>query len=350
MKKSESRALKVVIISIILLLIAAVLLIAARNIQGFAEWYSVNIYSVITGTIGRLTGAVPFSVAEAVVCILPLIIIADFVRCRKRLRTAFIHVLLIASVLFFLYAANCGINYHRNTFVDQEALSNAKFTEDQLADFCEYIVDRLNECGSSSEYPQGKGLSDAARISMNKLSENYPSLRGYYPAPKQLTLLSRAFSSMGVSGIYSPFTVEANINGEMPGMEKPFTSCHELSHLRGYMNEGEANYIGWLACIGSDDPLFNRSGWLIAWMHAGGALRSVDPERYERLSESLPSYAVYEIEENNLFWSSHETKASEVQDRVNDAYLKANDQKDGIQSYGMLTTLMLMNHYNAGDL
>ncbi|MBR3124381.1 MAG: DUF3810 domain-containing protein, partial [Mogibacterium sp.] len=173
----------------------------------------------------------------------------------------------------------------------------------------------------------------------------YPSLRGYYPAPKQLTLLSRAFSSMGVSGIYSPFTVEANINGEMPDMEKPFTSCHELSHLRGYMNEGEANYIGWLACIGSDDPAFNRSGWLIAWMHAGGALSRIDPESYEMLRERLPSYAVSEIEENSLFWSSHETKAAEVQDRVNDAYLKANDQKDGIQSYGMLTTLMLMHYY-----
>ena len=30
----------------------------------------------------------------------------------------------------------------------------------------------------------------------------------------------------------------------------------------------------------------------------------------------------------------------------NDAYLKANDQKDGIQSYGMLTTLMLMHYYD----
>ena len=346
MEKTESRAPKAVIISVILLLIAAVLLIAAKNIPGFAEWYSVNIYSAITDTIGRVTGAVPISVAEGAVCILPLIIIADIVHCRKRLGSAFMHILLIASVLFFLYAANCGINYHRNTFVDQEVLSNAKFTEDQLADFCEYIVDRLNECESSSEYPQGKGLSDAARISMNKLSEDYPSLRGYYPAPKQLTLLSRAFSNMGVSGIYSPFTVEANINGEMPGMEKPFTSCHELSHLRGYMNEGEANYIGWLACIGSDDPSFNRSGWLIAWMHAGGALRRIDPERYERLCEQLPSYAVSETEENSLFWSSHETKASEVQDRVNDAYLKANDQKDGIQSYGMLTTMMLMHYYD----
>ena len=125
-------------------------------------------------------------------------------------------------------------------------------------------------------------------------------------------------------------------------MEKPFTACHELSHLRGYMNEGEANYIGWLACIGSDDPSFNRSGWLIGWIYAGGALRRVDPGRYDSLRKRLPSYAVSEISDNDLFWSSHETKASEVQDRVNDAYLKANDQKDGIQSYGMLTTLMLM--------
>ena len=81
-------------------------------------------------------------------------------------------------------------------------------------------------------------------------------------------------------------------------------------------------------------------------MHAGNALRRVDPVRYEKLRERLPSYAVSEIEENSLFWTSRETKASEVQDRVNDAYLKANDQKDGIQSYGMLTTLMLMHYYD----
>ena len=80
-------------------------------------------------------------------------------------------------------------------------------------------------------------------------------------------------------------------------------------------------------------------------MHAGGALRRVDPERYESLREKLPEYAITEIEENSLFWASRETKASEIQDRVNDAYLKANDQKEGIQSYGMLTTLMLMHYY-----
>ena len=321
---------------------AGLLLIAARHVSGFAEWYSVSIYPLITGTAGRLTGAVPFSLAEAAVCILPFIVIADIVRCRKRLGSAFLHILLIASVLFFLYAANCGVNYHRNSFVDPEALSGAEFTEEQLVDFCEYIISRIEDCGPAPECPQGAELAESARKSMDKLSESSSSLRGYYPVPKQLSVLSGAFSAMGVSGIYSPFTVEANINGEMPGMEKPFTACHELSHLRGYMNEGEANYIGWLACIGSDDPAFNRSGWLMGWMYAGGTLRRVDPERYEKLCEKLPSYAASEIGDNRQFWVSHETRASEVQDRVNDAYLKANDQKDGIQSYGMVTMLMLM--------
>ena len=177
---------------------------------------------------------------------------------------------------------------------------------------------------------------------MYRLSGDEPALQGYYPVPKQLAFTSGAFSAMGVSGIYSPFTVEANINGQMPDMEKPFTACHELSHLRGFMNESEANYIGWLACIGSDDPAFRRSGWLIGWVYAGGALRRADPDQYERLREKLPESAAAELDENNEFWASHETGASGIQDRVNDAYLKANGQAEGIQSYGMLTVLMLM--------
>ena len=349
MKQSEHGIPKSITISIFLLCIAGALLITAKNVVGFAEWYSTYIYSMITGIAGRLVGAVPFSVAEALACVLPVIVMADLIRCRRRIRKAFLHILLIVSVLFFLYAANCGVNYHRNSFVNQDTLASAEFTEDQLADFCEYVIGRIKDSGSEDGYPQGKALSDEARLSMNKLSENYPSLAGYYPSPKQLTLLSRAFSDMGVSGIYSPFTVEANINGEMPDMEKPFTACHELSHLRGYMNEGEANYIGWMACIESDDPAFNRSGWLIAWMHAGGTLRAVDPDRYDQLCKRLPAYAASEIEENMQFWTAHETKASEVQDRVNDAYLKANGQKDGVQSYGMLTTLMLTFYYGDGN-
>lgn len=345
MERSSRKASCIRIISVILLCTAVLLLIAAKAVHGFAQWYSINVYSLITGSLGRLAGSVPFSIAGIVVLILPVLIVTDIVRCRKRISAALSRILLLASFLFFLYAANCGVNYYRDSFVDQKSLSEASFTEEQLVKFCEYLIAQIDECGPDTDYPQGKELTETARLSMYELSGSYTSLQGYYPAPKSLTVLSGAFSGMGVSGIYSPFTVEANINGEMPDMEKPFTACHELSHLRGYMNEGEANYIGWLACISSDDLSFRRSGWLIGWIYAGSALRRIDPEMYARLYETLPEYAVTEIENNNLFWAAHEGKASGIQDKVNDAYLKANGQEGGIQSYGMLTTLMMMHYY-----
>jgi hypothetical protein len=249
-------------------------------------------------------------------------------------------------LLFFLYSANCGVNYYRDPFVPAEVYEEAEFTSDDLCGFCEFIISNLNDeelagTGSDDIYPDKSSLASRAVTSMEDLSSDYPELRGVYTRPKQLTVLSRLFSSMGVSGIYSPFTIEANINGEMPDMEKPFTACHELTHLRGYMNEGEANYIGWLACISSDDPAFRRSGWLIAWTYAGSSLRRTDPESFARLYAQLPDYAVRELEDNHTFWMTHETGASEVQDRVNDAYLKTNGLEDGIESYGQVTTLML---------
>ena len=130
---------------------AALLLTAAKIIDGFAGWYSVNIYSLITATMGRLTGRVPFSVAEAAVCILPFVIIADIVICRKKLRRALLHILLIVSVLVFMYAANCGVNYSRDSFVDRQALAEAEFTEDQLADLCEHIITQIEAAGPETD-------------------------------------------------------------------------------------------------------------------------------------------------------------------------------------------------------
>ena len=341
--------------------LALLLLAAAEHISGFAQWYSVNVYALITATVGRFSGVFSFSLSEALILILPVLIIADLVRCLKsetasgpalhRLLPCLLHMILIASALFFLYAANCGVNYYRDPFVDQAAVKETKFTVEQLEELCGYISEQLEESYSAgrsgTEYPKGSELAASARSSIRRLSEDYPSLQGYYPRPKQISVIDGAFSAMGVSGIYSPFTVEANINGQIPDSEKPFTACHERAHLRGYMIEGEANYIGWLACIGSEDPAFRRSGWLIAWTHAGGTLYRTDPEAYERLRAGLPADALDELDEINMFWRTHETKASEVQDRVNDAYLKANGLEEGIQSYGMLTTLMLMWYFSA---
>ena len=364
MDKQYHSAKRLLCISVILLAAAGFLSAASKMVPGFAQWYSTTVYPVIQGTLGRLSGLAPFSVAEILCILLPILIIIDLIAVIRRsyrirnyhpFRRFGSHLLLLVSVLLFMYEANCGVSYYREPFVDRKAFESASFTEEDLIEFCEFSISKLQESssavssGSTFDYPDRSYLAAEAVRSMTKLSaesspafNNYTALSGFYPHPKYLTFMSGLFSGMGVSGIYSPFTVEANINSEMTGLEKPFTSCHELSHLKGFMNEGEANYIGWLACIGSDDPAFNRSGWLMAWIYAGNSLYGIDPEKYTELRKKLPDDVIRELDENHEFWQSHETRASEVQDRVNDAYLKSNGQKDGIQTYGQLTTLMLM--------
>lgn len=385
-----------------LLVIAAMFLLifATTTNGGFAELYRSNVYVLLQGSIGRLTGAVPFSVAEVLCIIIPFFILydlydilktwrkysarvreakhisngttwtqddsnsdkAELTTARNRFGGFLKRLMLLAALLFFLYEACCGVNYHSQPFVSPDVYESASFTIDQLAEFCEYTSDKLQEiyavypdspapdgslaAGDDADsdvppYPEWSGIAEGAVQAMEALGTEYPQLSGYYPHPKKLSILSGLFSGMGVSGIYSPFTIEANVNGQMEGMEKPFTACHELSHLRGYMNEGEANYIGWLACIGSEDADFNRSGWLIAWIYAGRSLRRVDPERFDEIRSRLPEAAIAEITANNEFWAEHETRASEVQNKVNDAYLKSNGVDEGIDSYGQLTTLML---------
>lgn len=380
MRKTNDPVKSSVRISILLLAAAVLLSAAARLIPGFAQQYSSSVYPLLQGSIGRLAGLLPVSVAEILCFVLPVLLILDIIITVKKHRKeqnngrhdpghsqirpvsrVMSHVFLTVCILLFLYTADCGVNYYRDPFVDLQMYQNTSFTNEDLTDFCEYTVERLQEIYSGEEvpYPDRNMLAGKAVESMKDLAGgsgmnsgapgDIDALSGFYPRPKQLTVLSRLFSMMGVSGIYSPFTIEANINGEMMGLEKPFTACHELSHLKGFMNEGEANYIGWLACIGSDDKAFNRSGWLMAWIYAGNSLYRIDSDRYYELREKLPAEAVRELDENSEFWNSRETRASEVQDRVNDAYLKSNGQAEGIRTYSQLTTLMLMWYSGSGS-
>ena len=47
------------------------------------------------------------------------------------------------------------------------------------------------------------------------------------------------------------------------------------------------------------------------------------------------------MKENSAYWDKYEGKVAEVADKVNDNYLKANGQSDGIKSYGRMVDLMV---------
>ena len=65
---------------------------------------------------------------------------------------------------------------------------------------------------------------------------------------------------MGFAGYLNPFSGEAQVNDNTPLLGTAFTTCHEMAHQLGYAPEKEANFIGYLACISNEDPIFSIRG------------------------------------------------------------------------------------------
>ena len=348
-------------ISLVLAAASAVLGACARMVPGFAHTYSITVYPVLVNTIGRFSSIFPFSLSEAglylaaVFCILTLLFLI------KKPLAALSHLFFLACLLLFLYTAGCGINYYRTPFSYEAGMVMEQSSAGELYSLCLFLTEQINSTLTETDhsgdalkglYPgqtEDTPLPSAAMLrelgmegvkSMKGLGTAYPQLSGYYPYPKPL-MNPRLLSIQQLCGIYSPFTIEANYNREMPYYNIPHTICHELSHLKGFMREDEANFIGYLACIGSDSPDFRYSGYLTGWVYAGNALAKADLEAYYGLYGRLAPEAARDLAWNNQFWDRFDGKVAEASTQLNDRYLKANNQEDGVRSYGRMVDLML---------
>lgn len=374
-KKKRGTAEKRLLAACVFLAGAGILMVCARQVPGFAEWYAVHIYQKLTAVTGRVTGLAPFSVVEIGLYVLLILLpvtgigaVVKSVRFGQGGENALCWasgLFLTASALLFLYAANCGVNYQRESFSEKTGLAAKQYTAEELKQVCLWLTEEVNalagqvERGGSgemilaapaeekkdaaaAEYEEMplQVLGDTAVQAMTALAEEYPDMKGYYPHPKPVCV-SEILSYQNLSGVYSPFTIEANYNADMVDYNIPFTLCHELSHLRGFMQEEEANFIAFLACIGSDNRDFEYSGYLTGWVYCMNALRRADAEEWQQVREWLDEAAEADLRENSRFWEYYDGAVAEVSDKVNDTYLKANGQSEGVQSYGRMVDLII---------
>ena len=291
----------------------------------------------------------PWSVAEILLYILLLLVLVTGFRLvirKGKGKRWLVHILLAGSVFFFLYMAGCGVNYYRESFAEGAGIQRARYTVEELQEVCLWLTGEVNAwSGQVSRGQDGqmelKGSPEEKAVeAMEGLGEVYPQLEGYYPRPKGL-LNPWILSVQKLTGVYSPFTIEANYNTAMTPYNIPFTACHELSHLRGFMQEEEANFIAFLACRYSEDAEFQYSGAMLGWINCMNVLYEADYESWEEIRGQLGEEANVDLAANSQFWSRYDGRVAEVADQVNDRYLKANGQKDGVESYDRMADLIV---------
>ena len=61
----------------------------------------------------------------------------------------------------------------------------------------------------------------------------------------------------------------------------------------------------------------------------------------QQLKALLPEGVLRDLAANSRYWARYDTPVGETADRWNDAYLKANAQTDGVQSYGRMVDLLI---------
>ncbi|BCN32103.1 DUF3810 domain-containing protein [Anaeromicropila herbilytica] len=352
----------------------------------FPDWYVHNVYPFYINTISRILSYIPFSMSEMLLIFLILYLLVRFAFCLYRIImkifrhftcisstdesleevkniskkkksvyrkvyssfiTLLLRIITTISVLFLIYTLTCGINYHTTPFSSYLNLDMKESSSKELKDLCLRLVNMCNEYSEKVPVNQ-KGLTtlpnhakEIAVNAMNQLGKTYPSLSGYYPNPKPI-LFSEFMSLQGLGGIYSPFTVEANYNNNMPDIDIPETMCHELSHLKGFMREDEAEFIAFLACIHSDNVVFQYSGALNSLVYCMNALYdNLGEKSYREVYNQLLPGVKRELDADYQYWHQYHGTLADIQDKVNDTYLKANSQSAGVQSYGRMIDLLL---------
>ena len=250
------------------------------------------------------------------------------------------------ACLLLVYTLNCGINYHRTSFAESIGLKAQDYTVGQLAQVCIVLTEELNNLAPSVARGEDgamilTGSTEAESVEVMKhIAADFSPLQGYYPEPKGL-IIPQILSVQSITGVYSPFTIEANYNDDITAYNIPFTACHELSHLRGFMREEEANFIAWLACRASDNTEFQYSGSLRGWISCMNALYRANYEVWAAIRVQLNPLVEYDLAANRAYWDKYEGKIAQTAEKINDGYLKANGQTDGIKSYGRMADLIV---------
>jgi hypothetical protein len=360
-------ALWMVVVSLLLLILSQIAKgVAASNPNLVEKYFSRGIYPITSRIQSVIANLIPFSLYEIVIVCLVLYVLYRLFRlirsffhksCSDEIIRFASQVFLIVSIGLFLFQFVWSLNNYRIPLKDQLGINVQQASISDLADTYRALVVSANASRAKLEAVQASDPQKVQNI-LNTAWEGYPPLARQYSIfhgnrvrVKGLYLFSWVQTLSGYSGVYNFFTGEPNINIQPPLVSLPHTACHEISHQMGINLEDEANYSGFLACMNHPEDLFRYSAYLNALTYTGNALYDQSPETYMELSALLSDEIRTDQQEIREFWDKHQKKAaSEIADKMNETYLKSNNQPEGMQSYGKFVDLLIADFLQDGKI
>lgn len=342
-------------VSVAVLLLSASVYGLSRLFTPFAEWWVRYPSQWVRASLAGITNIIPFSVAEMILLLLlPAMVIYILVTNKyirdedkdkyyRCLRPLLIIVMLLVSSFLGVF----GPCYFRNGLDENIGLTKTEVTAEELKYTAERLIEEIDAL-EVNVYSDGStftelgyvGITDEVKSSFKKYCGENEYISWFNSNPK-LIALSPVMTYTHISGLYSFFTGEANINFNYPDFVLPFTVAHEMAHQRGIAREDEANFVAFLVCINSENDYVRYSGYMNVLEYVLSALNKADASLYKELVQaSMTDEIRGEIKAFNAFFEKYtDSAASVVTGTINNSYLTSQGQTAGSASYGLVVDL-----------
>lgn len=329
----------------------------------FADWFNGSFSQALRFLTAKLTGWIPFSLSELLIyLIVPVLIWALVIGMRKYSNTwkqTGIYAATLFSVvalIFSLFALTLGGGYHTSSLYDRLEIRQQTVDSENLLATTQTVRDKLNTLAQSTLIQYDTSDFSILPMTWNELQEeiltSYKTVSGEYKAVRTFrsnvkpVLLSEVMSLAHITGVYSFYTGEANLNARFTDYTVPFTMAHEMAHQRGFAREDEANFIAFLVCIHSANPYVRYSGYLTLYDYLLGALYEDDQEAYNEEIQQMDRKVLSEMIAQNKFFARYENSTtSKIAGAISDSVLKLQGT-EGIKSYGLVVNLAIAYYQN----
>lgn len=331
----------------------------------FSDLFNRYISSHVRAALALITVILPFSLAEVILILTVPAIVALMVLAVKKYcdswKTVWAFIGKMFSIAVFLaatYIWGFAPGYYGSTLDAKLEIQKEPVSAQDLRQTADILTELVNEEAKNIQYGEdGFSSMPYSMSKMNsklldaydKLSEEYDFIPVMYSRVKPV-MMSELMSYTHITGVYSFFTGEANLNVAFSDYTLPFTAAHELAHQRGVAREDEANFIAFLVCSMSDDSYIRYSGYLNLLEYVSNAYYSADVSAgkadYIELRYALDLNVRLEQKAHSEWFDKYrDSVASDISETVNNIYLQGMGTP-GTVSYGMVVDLAVAYYKN----
>lgn len=307
------------------------------------HFYSEGFYNISSVIQRAISGIIPSPIGDLLYILLVFYILRRIylffrkLKSRKLKKTDRLviplQVLNLLLLLYLTFKILWGLNYSRIPIARQLGIQNEKYNTPELVLLGQYFVSQVNALQNLQRADYNiNDLKTNAKAAYDKLAKKQVFFKYSSPSVKPV-LNSWLITRLGTEGYYNPLSGEANLNMRLPAINLPFVTCHEIAHQLGVAREDEANLVGYLVAINSDDPIFRYSAAYAMLRSILFEIRVKSPDDFDRLFKTINPTTIKDFETDKKFWQAYNGNMSEYFGAIFDRFLKLNDQPKGTDSY-----------------